>query len=1001
MNFKLNTTHMRTQSKNVFFLTVLMLALVTTAVSAQSTSPYRGTVKDAGGEPLIGVSVLVKGTTSGVITNIDGEYSIHAKQGDVLVFSYVGMNTREVLLSSQLVNDIVLTEEATGLNEIVVIGYGIQKRGDLTTAVSSVSTEDLDMRPITSAAQAIQGKAAGVQVIQPNGRPGAGMVIRVRGTTSMNASNDPLYVVDGVPMNNIDFLSANDIESMQIMKDASSAAIYGSRGANGVVMITTKAAAPKDRSSISFSTYKGITNISRRIESLNLAEYKEYLSDLQSSVVLPDGLTDQTNWFDETFTTGIRSNYQLSASGTSNKVNYFLSGGYTDETGIINTTAFKRFNFRSSVDAELFKWLTVSGNISYSNNISIGDIISGTGSNRGGVILSVINTPTYAPIWDADNPKHYYGRFFGVSNLTHPLENLARTKNNKHNTHRLLATGKSVISFMPELKLTSSITGDMTYYNYTSFLDPISTSYGRGQFGEAQDNRSFGAVMILDNILTYNKKINLHGFEAMAGTSYTVSDWSQSYQFASHYANDLVQTLNAANKISPGNGTTASQWAIMSYLGRISYNYDSKYLATVNVRADGSSKLAPSGRWGYFPSVSAAWRASSEKFLADVHWLDDLKLRAGWGQTGNQDGLGDYAYLERYNFNRIEWWKPGQGDAVPTYSQVSLSSSDLTWETTTQTNIGMDLTVFQSRLTMNLDYYFKRTTDMLMWVTLPAGSAAVNFIQRNEGEMTNRGIELSMSSKNLIGDFKWTTDFNISHNKNRLESLVFKQVYYDARVTDILSDYAVKNMPGRPLGGFWGYESAGVDPETGELMYVDKNNDGVVNASDRTYIGDPNPDFTYGMTNIFSYKNFNLSILLQGTYGNDIFNVSRVESEGMYDPKNQSKRVIDRWRRPGMITSIPKAGYDMKISSYFVEDGSYLRIKDVTLSYDFDMKWMKKVGVRKIQPYATVTNLFTFTKYLGFDPEVNQWGNSGNVQGIDYGTYPQTRSFIVGLNIEI
>ncbi len=550
---------MRTQSKNILFLLVLISMFVTTAISAQSTSSYRGAVKDVEGEPLIGVSVIVKGTTNGVITNINGEYSIHAKQGDVLVFSYVGMNTQEVVLSSQLVNDITLTEEAKSLDEVVVIGYGVQKRKDLTTAVSSVSTEDLDMRPITSAAQAIQGKAAGVQVIQPNGRPGAGMVIRVRGTTSMNASNDPLYVVDGVPTNNIDFLSANDIESMQIMKDASSAAIYGSRGANGVVMITTKATAPKDRSSISFSIYRGVTNISRRIESLNLAEYKEYLNDLHSSVVLPDGLTDRTNWFDETFTTGIRNNYQLSASGTSNKVNYFLSGGYTDETGIINTTAFKRFNFRSAVDAEMFKWLTLSGNISYSNNVSIGDIISGTGSNRGGVILSVINTPTYAPIWDVDNPKHYYNRFFGVSNITHPLENLARTKNNKHNTHRLLATGKTVISFTPELKLSSSITSDMTYYNYTSFLDPISTSYGRGQFGEGQDNRSFGAVMMLDNILTYNKKIKLHGFEAMAGTSYTVSDWSQSYQFASHFANDLVQTLNAANKISPGNGTTASQ----------------------------------------------------------------------------------------------------------------------------------------------------------------------------------------------------------------------------------------------------------------------------------------------------------------------------------------------------------------------------------------------------------------------------------------------------------
>ncbi len=992
---------MRTQSKIFFFLMVLLLMFVYSASSAQSASSYRGTVKDSGGEPLIGVSVVIKGTTNGVITNFDGEYSITAKPGDVLVFSYVGMNSQEVQLTTQLVSDIVLNEEAKGLEEIVVIGYGIQKRKDLTTAVSSVSTEDLDMRPITSAAQAIQGKAAGVQVIQPNGRPGAGMVIRVRGTTSMNASNDPLYVVDGVPMNNIDFLSANDIESMQIMKDASSAAIYGSRGANGVVMITTKATAPKDRSSISFSSYKGITNINRRIESLNLNEYKEYLKDLKSSVVLPDGLTEQTNWFDETFTTGIRNNYQLSASGTSNKINYFLSGGYTDETGIINTTSFKRFNFRSAVEAEMFKWLTLSGNISYSNNTTIGDIISGTGSNRGGVILSVINTPSYAPIWDTDNPKHYYNRFFGVSNITHPLENLARTKNNRNNNHRLLATGKSVITFIPDLKLSSSITGDMTYSNYTSFLDPISTSYGRGQFGEANDNRSFGVVTMLDNILTYNKKIDLHNFEAMAGTSYTVSDWSQSYQFASHFANDLVQTLNAANKISPGNGTTASQWAIMSYLGRISYNYDSKYLATINVRADGSSKLAPSGRWGYFPSFSAAWRVSSEDFLADLKWLNDLKLRAGWGQTGNQDGLGDYAYLERYNFNRIEWWKPGQGDAVPTYSQVSLSSSNLTWETTTQTNIGLDATLFQSRLSLNLDYYFKRTKDMLMWVTLPAGSSAVNSIQRNEGEMTNKGIELSISSKNLVREFKWSTDFNISHNKNRLESLVFKQVYYDARVTDILSDFAVKNMPGRSLGGFWGYESEGVDPETGELMYVDKNDDGFINASDRAYIGDPNPDFTYGMTNMFSYKNFSLSVLLQGTYGNDIFNVSRIESEGMYDAKNQSKRIIERWRRPGMITSIPKAGYDMKISSYFVEDGSYLRIKDITLSYDFNMDWMRKIGVRKIQPYATVTNLFTFTKYLGFDPEVNQWGNSGNVQGMDYGTYPQTRSFIFGINVEI
>ncbi len=994
---------MRTKRKNFISMMVVLIMYLSCSITAwgQTTGNYRGTITDANREALIGVSVKVKGTTTGVVTNINGQYSIQARPGDVLVFSYVGMVTQEKILTSQLDNDIVLTEEAKGLEEVVVIGYGVAKRKDVTTAVSSVSTEDLNLRPITSAAQAIQGKAAGVQVIQPNGKPGAGMVIRVRGTTSMNASNDPLYVVDGVPMNNIDFLSANDIESMQIMKDASSAAIYGSRGANGVVMITTKATARKDRSAVSFSAYTGISNVSRKMESLNFEEYREYLSDLKSSVVLPDGLTDQTNWFDETFSTGIRHNYQLSASGASNKVNYFLSGGYTDETGIISSTSFKRFNFRTSVESELYKWLNLSANISYSNNISKGDIISGTGSNRGGVILSVINTPTYAPVWDTENPKYYYNKFYGVSNITHPLENLARTRDNKNDTHRLLATGKGVITFFPDLKLTSSITGDMTYSNYTSFLDPVSTSYGRGQYGEAQDNRSFNRVMMLDNILTYTKKIKSHNFEAMAGTSYTVSDWSQSYQFASHFANDIVKTLNAANKISPGNGSTASQWAIMSYLGRLSYNYESKYLLSMNIRADGSSKLAPSGRWGYFPSVSAAWRISSEEFMSDLTWLNDLKIRAGWGQTGNQDGLGDYAYLERYDFNRIEWWKPGQADAVPTYSQVSLSSQDLTWESTTQSNIGFDAMLLHNRLTINADYYFKRTRNMLMWVTLPAGSAAVSSIQRNEGEMTNQGIELSLSSKNLVGKFKWNTDFNISHNQNMLVKLDFKQVYYDARVTDILSDYAVKNMPGRPLGGFWGYESQGVDPETGELMYVDKNDDGFINASDRGYIGDPNPDFTYGMTNSFSFKNFNLSVLLQGTYGNDIFNVSRIESEGMYDAKNQSKRIVERWRRPGMITSIPKAGYDMKISSYFIEDGSYLRVKDVTLSYDFSMNWMKKLGISKLQPYATVTNLITFTKYLGFDPEVNQWGNSGNVQGIDYGTYPQTRSFIFGVNVDL
>lgn len=372
----------------------------------------------------------------------------------------------------------------------------------------------------------------------------------------------------------------------------------------------------------------------------------------------------------------------------------------------------------------------------------------------------------------------------------------------------------------------------------------------------------------------------------MLGSSWTDSDYRNSYISGSHYRNGMIQTLNAANKISwDGTGTGASEWGIMSYFARISYNYMSKYLFTANVRADGSSRLHPNHRWGVFPSFSAAWRLSSEEFMKDIDWLDDLKIRGGWGQTGNQSGLSDYAYLQRYSINRIPWFEEGNSNALPTITQSNLRTSDLKWETTSQTNIGIDFTVLHNRLNITMDYYYKRTTDMLMNVTLPSGAAAANTIARNEGVMTNRGFELAINSKNFVGAFEWDTDFNISFNKNRLEELSLQKVYYDAKTSEQVSEYAVRNEPGRALGGFYGYVSDGVNPETGELMYRDLNGDGVITSSDRTYIGDPNPLFTFGLTNTFSWKNINLSIFLQGSYGNDIFNASRMETEGMYDGK--------------------------------------------------------------------------------------------------------------------
>lgn len=990
---------------NCKILFALLAMLLSVSAFAQQIT-IKGVVKDASDEPIIGASVLEKGTTNGTITDFDGNFTLKAQGNATLVVSYVGYQTQEVKVNGKTSVNVTLKEDTELLDEVVVIGYGSVKRRDVTTAISTVSTKDLDERPIISAAQALQGKAAGVSVMQPNGQPGGEMSIRVRGTTSFNGSNDPLYVVDGVPVDNIKFLSPNDIESMQILKDASSASIYGSRAANGVILISTKAGA-QGEAKVTFNAQYGITKVANKIDVLNTAQYRELQNEI-GIINLPDELTDQTDWFDEAYSTGKTQNYQISVSNATDKLKYFLSAAYANEQGVLDISFYKRYTFRANVENKVRDWLTIGANISYADYSNNGGGSMGTGSNRGGVILAVVNTPTYAPVWDTENPNYYYNNFYGISNITNPLENMARSKNNKDRENRLLASGNVLITFIPELKYKSTFTIDRRNAVNTTFLDPVSTSWGRNQYGEASDNRNMNTVLTFDNILTFNKNFKKHGLEVMAGSSWTDSDYTNSWINGSHFRDDKIQTLNAANKIAWDNtGTGASQWGILSFFGRASYNYDSKYLFTANVRADGSSKLHPDHRWGVFPSFSAAWRISSESFMKDLTWIDDLKIRGGWGQTGNQSGIGDYAYLQRYNISRVEWFKKAEeGDntdyanAVPTISQANLRTSDLTWETTTQTNIGLDLTVLRNRLTINMDYYYKKTKNMLMNVTLPSGAAAANTIARNEGEMTNKGFELAVSSKNFIGAFSWDTDFNISFNKNKLTKLELQKVYYDAKTSDYADAKVVRNEPGRSLGGFYGYISDGVDPETGELMYRDLNGDGKISSSDRTYIGDPNPDFTYGMTNNFSWKGFNLSVFIQGSYGNDIFNASRIETEGMYDGKNQSTRVLDRWRIPGQITDVPKANFDLKNSTYFIEDGSYLRLKTVSLSYNFKGKLLKRLGITRLQPYFSANNLLTWTSYSGMDPEVNQWGNNGAVQGIDWGTYPHCKSYVFGINVE-
>lgn len=989
---------------------MVVLLIMSIPMFAQQHS-VKGTVVDQNGQPVIGMTVMEQGTQNGTTTDIDGNYQITVSSGGaVLEFTALGYQTVVEAVNNRSAIDITSAEEAMVLDAVVAIGYGSVRKKDLTTAVSTVSTEDMKLRPVTEASGFIQGKVAGVTVQQTSGQPGSGMTIRVRGASSIASSNDPLYVVDGVPVGTgsyaIAYLSPQDIETMQILKDASSAAIYGSRAANGVVLITTKQGKKSKGAQVNFSAYVGLQDVRRSYEVLNTAEYLDLMDELGSSAFsCPEEeralLKDQTDWFEETYQTGVTQNYQISVSNANDKMKYYVGAGYSDEQGVLSSAFNKRINVKANAESELFDWLTVGTNLAYSHYKNNG-IISGTGSNRAGVVMAVINTPTYAPVYDENGV--FYTKFYGA-NLTTPLENVARTKDNYTQTDRMLLTGYAQINFSKNFNFKSTVSMDRRWVHSYSFLDPQTTSYGREQNGTASSERSDDMRMVYDNIFTYNNTWNgKHNFEAMAGTSATTSRWENLWGSRSNFSDEnweAIFGLNGGNKGDlRGQSQGFSEWAIMSYLGRVSYNYDSKYYLTVNFRADGSSKLAPGNRWGYFPSASAAWRISGEEFMSDVTWINDLKLRVGWGQQGNQSGLGDYAWVQRYGMNYYNWTEEDYAFSTPTVGgQSNIGNKDLTWETTTQTNVGIDWSMFNSRLVVTLDGYYKYTRDLLLNVPLP--SPYPN-IYRNEGEMSNWGLELAISSVNFEKkDFSWTTDFNISMNRNKLESLDLKTVYYYTKTSEMFSDYCIRMTPGQPLSMFWGYKSLGVDPETGMIMYEDINGDGKVNSSDKQYIGNANPLFTGGMTNTLTWKGLSLSVLMTASVGNDIYNASKIDMVSMLTGANQIKDVVRRWRVPGMITDVPKAGEveNLKTSSRWIEDGSYLKIKNITLSYNITHPALRKANIARIQPYITLDNMITFTNYSGYDPEMSQY-TSATSMGVDWGTYPCVRSVVFGVNID-
>ena len=1004
-----------------------MLIVFAPAAFAQSAPTVTGTVTDQSGQPVIGATIIEQGTTNGATTGVDGSYSLKLRGGGNsanLIFQSLGFVSQTVAVNGRTKIDVKLAEDAVALDAVVAIGYGTVKQKDLTTAVSVVKTDDLARRPITSASGALQGKAAGVQVIQPNGSPGQGMVVRVRGASSISSSNDPLYVVDGVPVGEgnyaIAYLSPNEIESMQVLKDASSAAIYGSRAANGVVLITTKQGSRKRGPEISFSTFVGISKVTKSYDVLNARQYRDLMEENGAVSGLPADLTDRTDWFDETYSTGVNQNYQFSVSNGDENSSYYLGGGYTNEKGIINTTSSDRYNVKASFDKKIFKWVSANASTTFSHYTTKGTIISGQGANRAGVVVSAITTPTYAPIWDPENPQQFYNNFYGA-NLTSPRENMARTDYNQDVTDRLLLSGGLTFYLAKDLTFKSTVSMDRRWVHSSSFLDPIRTSYGRTQHGTASDTRSDDMRMIYDNILTWNKSFDRHSLEVMAGTSATTSVWEQlsgSRSYFSSTNNNAIPNLNGGNNGGVrGQSYGKSEWSIMSYLARVSYNYDSKYLVTANFRADGSSKLAPGHRWGYFPSVSGAWRISEEPFMQDVkHIIDGLKLRASYGTLGNQNLAGGDAASYYPTTQNLAMGQISMNDNI--YSLVTLNTlanPDIKWETTTMLDVGVDFSLF-NKLNITADWYRKETKDILMKLDMPLG-IGLNAPYQNAGKVRNTGWEVSVGYNNQWRDFSFGVQANLSDVKNEI---------LDMRGKTSTSG-VLRNQEGYSIGSIYALKSLGIirtqeeadwvnancpqfkeTVQIGDIRYVDIDGNNSIDENDKDIVGSTIPRYTYSLNLNFGWKGLRLGLLFQGVGKTDGYlNTYYVM------PSNQGgtfrKEHLD-WasaenpngKTPRLTSANKNNWYD---SSFWMKSAAYLRLKNIQLGYELPKSWMHRIGLNSAYLYANAQNLFTVTNFWdGYDPEVGYGGDSsGDFDVVKLGSannYPQVKIVTVGLELK-
>ncbi|MEZ4793323.1 MAG: TonB-dependent receptor [Gelidibacter sp.] len=959
----------------------------------------KGTIVDDLGAPLIGATVLVKGTTKGVTTDFDGNFEIKVpNDATTLIISYLGFVTQEINIVGKTTLEIKMLADNLALSEVVVIGYGTEKKALLTGSVSAINSKEIEDLPVSGVDGILQGQAAGVQVSQNSGTPGGEMSVRIRGLSSISGSSQPLYIIDGIPVTTGDFgqigysgqgasaltdLNPNDIESISILKDASSTAIYGARASNGIVLITTKRGKAQ-KATVNVNVYTGVQRAWNRLDMLNARQWMEYRNDLTNSTVFTEeqmnNITIDTDWQDIIFRTAPINSYEISASGGSEKTKYYIGGTLFKQTGILIGTDYKRLNGRVNIDQELSDKFTIGTSIglTYAKTDRVE-----SDQTLHGPLPNGISTPAIFPVYNEDGTYNQDGPYSNAVSIANEAINQNfsyRTNSNIYLDYRII----------PDLTFTTKWGVDFLHFREHAF-ESTKTVQGAKYNGLGFETSTDVTNVVSNNILKYQHNFDKHKIEVLAGYSFEQYQYRSSFIRGQDYADDNLQYISAASTIVSASAN-ATDTGLRSYLGRANYNYDDKYLFDVSGRFDTSTKFGENNRTGFFPAASVAWRISEEDFLKDSDIISDLKIRASYGLTGNDD-ISPFLFSELYGNSSYG----GQPAIYPS----NIPNPDLKWESTAQLNLGINFGFFNNRLTITADYYDKQTNDLLLSRPLPL-SSGFSSITENVGKVENKGIEISLASQNFVGDFTWNTQFNISGNRNKVLEL------YNGQPIDDIGRGGNRIMEGQPIGIFYSYKSLGVDPSTGDIVYADTNFDGVITSEDRTIVGNPHPDFIGGLTNNFSYKGFDLSIFLQGSYGNDVFHGSRLFLESLQGGDNQLEAVTRRWQQPGDITDIPRATLDpvaaaqnKRVSSRFIEDGSYLRVKNVTLGYTLNNEKMKQTLFNSVRLYFSVQNLFTFTNYTGLDPEVNYRGDDNSVIGTDFFTYPQAQTFTLGVNLKL